>query len=63
VHGSIVSRRALDVDTGREADGGDGVPVRHLLHDGRLEEHRLSPDLRRRDDGLLIYDAGQPTLL
>jgi hypothetical protein len=51
------------VDTGREADGGDGVPVRHLLHDGRLEEHRLSPDLRRRDDGLLIYDAGQPTLL
>ncbi len=40
-----------------------GVPVRHLLHDGRLEEHRLSPGLRRRDDGLLIYDAGQPTLL
>jgi uncharacterized protein (DUF488 family) len=40
-----------------------GVPVRHLLHDGRLEEHRLSPGLRRRDDGLLVYDAGQPTLL
>ena len=20
-----------------------GVPVRHLLHDGRIEEHRLSP--------------------
>jgi uncharacterized protein (DUF488 family) len=39
-----------------------GVPVRHLLHDGRLEEHRLSPGLRRRDDGLLVYDAGQPTL-
>ena len=38
------------------------VPVRHLLHDGRLEEHRLSPGLRRRDDGVLVYDAGQPTL-
>jgi uncharacterized protein (DUF488 family) len=40
-----------------------GVPVRHLLHDGRLEEHRLSPGLRQRDDGLLVYDTGQPTLL
>jgi uncharacterized protein (DUF488 family) len=40
-----------------------GVPVRHLLHDGRTEEHRLSPGLRRRDDGLLVYDAGQPPLL
>jgi uncharacterized protein (DUF488 family) len=39
------------------------MPVRHLLHDGRLEEHRLSPGLRRRDDGLLVYDAGQPSLL
>ena len=39
------------------------VPVRHLLHDGRIEEHRLSPGLRRRDDGLLVYDAGQATLL
>ena len=39
------------------------VPIRHLLHDGRLEEHRLSPGLRRRDDGLLVYDAGQPPLL
>ena len=37
------------------------VQVRHLLHDGRLEDHRLSPGLRRRD-GLLVYDAGQPTL-
>ncbi|MGH3196492.1 MAG: hypothetical protein ACRDOH_31340 [Streptosporangiaceae bacterium] len=34
-----------------------------LLHDGRTEEHRLSPGLRRRDDGLLVYDAGQRTLL
>jgi hypothetical protein len=39
------------------------VPVRRLLHDGSLEEHRLSPGLRRRDDGLLVYDAGQETLL
>lgn len=39
-----------------------GEPVRHLLHDGRLEEHRLSPGLRRRDDGLLVYDGGQPPL-
>src|ERR1700756_5707348 len=31
-----------------------GEPVRHLLHDGRIEEHRLSPGLRRRDDGLLV---------
>jgi uncharacterized protein (DUF488 family) len=40
-----------------------GVPVRHLLHDGRLEEHRLSPGLRLREDGLLVYDAGQPPLV
>ncbi len=40
-----------------------GVPVSHLMHDGRLEEHRLSPGLRRRDDGLLVYDGGQSTLL
>ena len=40
-----------------------GVPVRHLLHDGRVEEHRLSPGLRRREDGLLVYDAGQASLL
>ena len=39
------------------------VPVRHLLHDGRIEDHRLSPGLRRRDDGLLVYDAGQESLL
>ena len=39
------------------------APVRHLLHDGRIEEHRFSPGLRRRDDGLLVYDAGQASLL
>ena len=40
-----------------------GAGVRHLMHDGLLEEHRLSPGLRLRDDGLLVYDRGQPTLL
>jgi uncharacterized protein (DUF488 family) len=40
-----------------------GVEVRHLMHDGRVEEHRLSPGARLRADGLLVYDAGQATLL
>ena len=40
-----------------------GTPVRHLMHDGRLEEHRLSPGLRLREDGLLVYDGGQAPLL
>jgi uncharacterized protein (DUF488 family) len=40
-----------------------GTEVRHLMHDGRIEPHRLSPGLRLRDDGLLVYDSGQPTLL
>jgi uncharacterized protein (DUF488 family) len=40
-----------------------GVEVRHLLHDGRIEVHRPSPGLRLRDDGLLVYDAGQAALL
>lgn len=40
-----------------------GVEVRHLMHDGRVEGHRPSPGLRLRDDGLLVYDGGQPTLL
>jgi uncharacterized protein (DUF488 family) len=40
-----------------------GLPVRHLMHDGRLQEHRLSSGLRVRDDGLLVYDAGQSPLL
>ncbi len=39
------------------------VEVRHLMHDGRTEPHRPSPGLRLRDDGLLVYDAGQETLL
>jgi uncharacterized protein (DUF488 family) len=40
-----------------------GMPVRHLMPDGRLEDHRPSPGLRLRDDGLLVYDAGQAPLL
>jgi uncharacterized protein (DUF488 family) len=39
------------------------VEVRHLMHDGRVEPHRPSPGLRLRDDGLLVYDSGQETLL
>jgi uncharacterized protein (DUF488 family) len=45
------------------ASAARGFPVRHLMHDGRIEEHRLSPGLRLRDDGLLVYDAGQAPLL
>ena len=45
------------------ASAARGVPVLHLMHDGRLEEHRLSPGLRLRYDGLLVYDGGQPPLL
>ena len=37
--------------------------VHHLMHDGRLEEHVLSPGLRLRDDGLLVYDAGRTPML
>ncbi|MGH3261894.1 MAG: DUF488 family protein [Trebonia sp.] len=45
-----------------------GVEVRHLMHNGRAVPHQLSPGLRLRDDGLLVYDNlvydnGQPTLL
>ena len=40
-----------------------GMPVRHLMHDGRLQEHRPSAGLRLREDGLLVYDGGQPPLL
>ena len=40
-----------------------GLPVLHLMHDGRLQEHRPSPGIRLRDDGLLVYDAGQSPLL
>jgi uncharacterized protein (DUF488 family) len=45
------------------ASAARGAEVRHLMHDGRTEPHRPSEGLRRRDDGLLVYDSGQPTLL
>lgn len=34
-----------------------GAGVRHLMHDGRLEAHRPTQGVRRRDDGLLVYDS------
>ena len=40
-----------------------GTEVRHLMHDGRMEDHRPSDGLRLREDGLLVYDGGQATLL
>jgi uncharacterized protein (DUF488 family) len=40
-----------------------GIEVSHLMHDGRLEAHRLTPGVRLRDDGLLVYDAGQDQLM
>jgi uncharacterized protein (DUF488 family) len=39
-----------------------GVPVRHLMHDGKLATHRPSPGVRVRPDGLLVYDGGQEQL-
>ena len=39
-----------------------GVPVGHLMHDGRLASHRRSPGARLRADGLLVYDGGQQQL-
>ncbi|MDJ1132974.1 DUF488 family protein [Streptomyces iconiensis] len=33
-----------------------GVPVLHLMHDGRLTPHPPLPGARVRDDGLLVYD-------
>jgi uncharacterized protein (DUF488 family) len=40
-----------------------GVPVRHLMHDGRLAAHRPSSGARLRPDGLLVYDGGQEPLV
>lgn len=39
-----------------------GVPVRHLMHDGRLTPHPPTEGLRLRGDGLLVYDGGQTQL-
>lgn len=38
------------------------VPVRHLLHDGRLTSHEPTAGARRVAGGLLRYDAGQEPL-
>ncbi len=38
-----------------------GSSVRHLGHDGRLSEHRLTEGVRRLGDQL-VYDDGQPRL-
>jgi uncharacterized protein (DUF488 family) len=40
-----------------------GTAVMHLTHDGTLEPHVPSPGLRLREDGLLVYDHGQSSLL
>ena len=40
-----------------------GVPVRHLMHDGRTPEHRPTDGVRRSDAGeQLVYDDGQAPL-
>ncbi|HZG05898.1 MAG TPA: DUF488 domain-containing protein [Streptomyces sp.] len=33
-----------------------GVPVLHLMHDGRLTPHTPTPGVRLREDGLMVYD-------
>lgn len=33
------------------------VPVRHLMHDGRLQRHPTSEGARLREDGLVVYDG------
>lgn len=38
------------------------VPARHLMHDGQTQAHRPTQGARLRDDGLLVYDAGQEPL-
>ena len=38
------------------------VPVRHLMHDGKLAVHQRSPGARLREGGLLVYDGGQQQL-
>ncbi len=35
-----------------------GTVVQHLMHDGRLAEHRPTESARLTEDGLLVYDAG-----
>jgi uncharacterized protein (DUF488 family) len=44
------------------ASAARGFGVGHIMHDGSIADHRPSPGLRLRDDGLLVYDAGQSPL-
>ncbi|MFF7241776.1 DUF488 family protein [Streptomyces collinus] len=37
-----------------------GVPVCHLMHDGRLTPHPPTSGARLRPDGLLVYDRADP---
>ncbi|MGH3901263.1 MAG: DUF488 family protein [Pseudonocardiaceae bacterium] len=39
-----------------------GVPVRHLMHDGREQDHHPTDVARLTGDGLLVYDGGQEPL-
>lgn len=39
-----------------------GVPVEHLMHDGRLTPHRPTEGARVTPEGLLVYDAGADSL-
>ncbi|MCK7624341.1 DUF488 domain-containing protein [Streptomyces sp. RS10V-4] len=40
-----------------------GTEVRHLMHDGRLRPHPVSPEARLLPgERLLVYDAGRPRL-
>lgn len=34
-----------------------GIPILHLMHDGKLAPHKTTDGLRLRDDGLIVYDA------
>lgn len=38
------------------AVAGHGLEVRHLMHDGRLTEHRPADGARVRSDGLVVWD-------
>ncbi|HET7311897.1 MAG TPA: DUF488 domain-containing protein [Mycobacteriales bacterium] len=40
-----------------------GVEVEHLMPDGRSARHMPTDGVRRREDGLLVYDAGVSPLL
>ncbi len=39
-----------------------GIPVEHLMHEGRRHEHGAIDGARVRDDGHLVYDGGQMAL-